>query len=65
MTKRQPAVRTGTDTEDLVELIKKRHIPVTRENHLHMAYFGDLPEPSTPEHEAELPVELQDLVAVR
>jgi hypothetical protein len=35
-------------------------VPMTRENYLQIAYFGELPDPWTAEHEDELPAALQD-----
>jgi len=52
--------RTGTDPSDLLRLMKERGVPLTRDNYLHMAYFGELPEQWTPEHEADLPKQFQD-----
>jgi hypothetical protein len=46
--------------EKLVQQMKQDGIPLTRDNYLHVAYFGETPDPWTPEHEADLPVELQD-----
>jgi hypothetical protein len=46
--------------DDVVKLLKRTHVPVTRENYLQLAYFGEPPEPWTREHEAELPPHLQD-----
>ena len=40
--------------------MKSRGIPAIREIYLHLAYFGEIPDPWTPELEADLPVELQD-----
>ena len=46
--------------EQLLGLMKERGVPVTRENYLHLAFFGEIPDPWTAEHEADLPAELQD-----
>jgi hypothetical protein len=51
---------TGTEPDDLVALMKRCGIPITRENYLHLAYFGEIPDPWGAELEANLPVELQD-----
>jgi hypothetical protein len=32
---------------------------VTQQNYLHLAYFGEIPDPRTAEHEANMPIELQ------
>jgi hypothetical protein len=34
--------------------------PVTRQDYLHLAYFGEIPDPWTAEHEADMPIEPQD-----
>jgi len=44
---------------DLIELMKKAGVPVTRENYIDMAWGQPLPE-WTAELEMELPKELQD-----
>jgi hypothetical protein len=31
-----------------------------RENYLHLAFFGEIPDPWTTEHVADLPAEFQD-----
>jgi hypothetical protein len=46
--------------EQLLALMKKRGVAVMRESYLHHALFGDIPNPSAPEHEVDLPAELQD-----
>jgi len=45
---------------DLVATMKRLDIPFTRENYIDLAYGNDVPNPWTPEHEEELPEELQD-----
>jgi hypothetical protein len=40
--------------------MKRDGIPITRENYLHIAYFGDVPDPWGAELEAELPPQLPD-----
>jgi hypothetical protein len=44
----------------LLDWMKKNGVPITREKYLGLAYGQDLPDPWTPEHEAELPEELQE-----
>jgi len=51
--------QTGSSTNTLVEWLRSKNIPVTRENYLVFAYPTGLPDPWTPELEAELPPELQ------
>lgn len=41
-------------------MMRKNGVPLTRENYLHMAYLGEIPDPWTSEHEAELPKQFQD-----
>ena len=58
--------RGGQESDDgVVRLLKRTHVAVTRENYLHLAYFGQIPDPWTAEHEAELPPYLQDWSKVR
>ena len=46
--------------DHVLEHMKKRGIPITRENYLFWNWLGDPPpEPLDPELEAELPEELQ------
>jgi hypothetical protein len=49
--------------DSLVAWLRKERFPVTRQNYLELAYGSKLPEPWTPEHEAELPEELQPPLA--
>lgn len=39
--------------------MKKHNIPLTKENYLAIAYFGDPPEHLSAEEEAEIPQEIQ------
>jgi hypothetical protein len=56
----QPAESaTPSGGDETLELLQEYKIPVTRENYLHLAYFGK-PPPWTAELEAELPEQLQD-----
>jgi hypothetical protein len=50
-------------TDFLLEWMKKHIVPITRETYLELAYGNELPDPWTPEHEAELPEELQSELA--
>jgi hypothetical protein len=50
----------NSEAEELLADMKRKGIAPTRENDLHVAYFGDIPDPWTAEHEADLPAELQD-----
>ena len=47
-------------TEDIVlNLMKQRGVPLTRENYLHIAYMGAPPEEIGGEIEAEIPWEIK------
>jgi hypothetical protein len=47
-------------TEDIVlNLMKQRGVPLTRENYLHIAYMGDVPEEIGGEIEASIPWEIK------
>jgi hypothetical protein len=47
-------------TNDIVlELMKQRGVPLTRENYLYIAYMGDVPEEIGGEIEAEIPWEIK------
>lgn len=50
-------------TDFLLEWMKKNNVPITPEKYLALAYGEELPDPWTPEHEAELPEELQSELA--
>ncbi len=43
----------------IVAALKKYNIPVTRENYLGLAYFGDVPDELTAEQELDLPEEVR------
>lgn len=47
-------------TDYVFEFMKREGLPLTREKYLGLAYGQELPDPWTPEHEAELPEELQE-----
>jgi hypothetical protein len=47
-------------SDHLLEWMKEKGLPITREKYLGLAYGQELPDPWTPEHEAELPEELQE-----
>jgi hypothetical protein len=40
--------------------MKAKGIEITREKYIALAYGDDVPDPWTPEHEAELPPELRE-----
>jgi hypothetical protein len=42
-----------------LELMKKRNIPLTRQNYLHVEYMGNPPEEIGGEIEAEIPWEIK------
>ena len=46
-------------TDATLELMKRHNIPLTRENYLAIAYFGNFPEELDAEAEAELPLEFR------
>jgi hypothetical protein len=43
----------------ILDLMKRHNIPLTRENYLDIAYFGNPPEELDAEAEAELPLEFR------
>lgn len=47
--------------DDVVRLMRKHGIPITRENYLHIAFMGEIPDPWTDEHEADLPAAIRNL----
>ena len=47
-------------TDIVLELMKERGVPLTRENYLHIAYMGDVPEEIGGEIEASIPQEIRD-----
>jgi hypothetical protein len=51
---------TTPGAQDLLDMMKRAGIKITRENYIDCAYGVDIPDPWTPEHEAELPEELQN-----
>ena len=53
------------DDDHVVALLRAAGMAVTRENWIDAAYGVDQPDPWTPEHESELPEELQDWSQVR
>jgi len=40
--------------------MRKNNVPLTRENYLHIAYMGDVPEEIGGEIEASIPQEIRD-----
>lgn len=46
-------------SDPVVKQMRADGTPITRENYIEMAW-PEVPDPWLPEHEAELPVELQD-----
>lgn len=51
---------TGTGDDGVLRIMKEDGIPLTRENYLHLAYFGDVPKDWGPELEANLPTQFQN-----
>ncbi len=47
-------------SDEILSLLKRAGLPVTRDEYLKVAYFGEPPKEWTAELEAELPKELQD-----
>ena len=61
LTKSQEASMNQVGSDDIVlNALIKHKIPVTRENYLGLAYFGNVPEELTAEQEAELPEKLRN-----
>jgi hypothetical protein len=51
-----PSVYTGEEpTNYVLELMKEKKIPLTRQNYLDIAFGADAPDELHPEHEAMLP----------
>lgn len=50
---------TQQSDDPLVKMMRKLRIPITRDNYLDLAYFGDKPKELDAEQEAELPQQLQ------
>jgi hypothetical protein len=46
-------------SDDALDLMKRRNVPLTRENYLDIAYSGDPPEELDGEAGAELPLEFR------
>ena len=56
----KPATKSANTPENMVlEMMKERGMPLTRENYLHMAYWGNPPEDTGGEIEAEIPWEIK------
>jgi hypothetical protein len=51
--------RKAASTSPLMDWMRSRGIPLTRENYLRLEYPEGLPEPWTAELEAELPAEIR------
>jgi hypothetical protein len=48
------------DDDPVLQLMRDRGIPITRENYIEMNWMGDPPEPWTAEDEDQLPEELRE-----
>ena len=48
-------------TDQLLRWMKQNNVPITRAKYLGLAFGKEMPDPWTPEHEAELPEELQEV----
>jgi hypothetical protein len=53
-------VRAGRETDPLLVWMVRNGIPVTRDEYIKYAYFGNVPDPWTPQLEAKLPVCLRN-----
>ena len=53
-------VRAGRETDPLLVWMVRNGIPVTRDEYIKYAYFGNAPSPWTPQLEAKLPVCLRN-----
>jgi hypothetical protein len=51
--KKSQPIKSSQDV--VVELLQRAGVPLTRENYLNMAYFGEVPEEWSAELEVELP----------
>lgn len=49
----------GKSDNDVINTMQKYGIPVTRENYLNLAYFGNPPAELSAEEELELPEEIR------
>lgn len=43
----------------VVEYMKQKNIPLTRDRYLNLAYMGEVPEPLSAEEEAQIPEEIK------
>lgn len=50
---------TQQSKDPLVKTMRSLRIPITRDNYLNLAYFGEVPKELGAEQEAELPEQLQ------
>jgi hypothetical protein len=50
-----PHISSEDDKDNVVEMMKKNKIPLTRQNYLDIAFGRDAPDELHPEHEAMLP----------
>ena len=46
--------------DPVLQTMHEHAIPMKRTNYIQLAYWGEIPDPFTAEHEQQLPVELQD-----
>ena len=44
----------------VLEYMKQKKIPLTRERYLNLAYMGEVPEPLSAEEEAQIPKEIKN-----
>lgn len=51
---------TDMDQDDVLKLMKKNKIPLTRQNYIDIAFGRDAPDELHPEHEAMLPKMFQN-----
>ncbi|MGH9757259.1 MAG: hypothetical protein ACRD4M_05935 [Candidatus Acidiferrales bacterium] len=50
---------TSKETDSVLEMMKERNVPLTRENYLAIAYWGNPPEEIDGEIEASIPWEIK------
>lgn len=44
----------------VLEYMKQKKIPLTRDRYLNLAYMGEVPEPLSAEEEAQIPKEIKE-----
>jgi hypothetical protein len=54
------AAQNRRSSVEVLHWMKRHDLPITRENYIKLAWGSSIPDPWTPDDEAELPNELQD-----